>query len=148
MGSDHSDTQPAPGIEASRKQWEQNSSLFGYRGKAIRGVIHAERTAWDSIDREGHRGFMGKGVELRVAERSAKDESRVANQALQLRWGFMEYGGEFPIGLCTLIPRWPWEPDVIILRVRIAFLWKYTATGCKDLYSPSLSPLSSFSSCL
>lgn len=37
--------------------------------------------------------FTGKGVELRVAERSAKDENRVANQGLQLRCGFVDCDG-------------------------------------------------------
>jgi hypothetical protein len=44
---------------------------------------------------------MGIGVELRVAERSAKDENRVANQALRLRCGFVDCDGVADMPLHT-----------------------------------------------
>jgi hypothetical protein len=48
-----------------------------------------------------HWTFMGIGVELRVAERSAKDENRVANQALRLRCGFVDCDGVADMPLHT-----------------------------------------------
>lgn len=93
--------------------------------------------------------FQGKGWSLGGAEKRVDDENRVADQAPGLCCRFMENEGEFQkLNLRSSLCVCSRELNVIILRVRIAFLWKYRAAGWKDACPAILPPLSNFSSCL
>lgn len=60
--------------------------MSGHRGEGLRRVVLAERIVGDLASRERAIWGLpeGKGVELRVAERRARDENREANQGLGL----------------------------------------------------------------
>lgn len=94
VGSGWNGSQPASGIEASRKIAAKSILVWAQRESTRRIILRGQHGTSHGWRGPSGASLQGKGWSLGIAEKRAEDENRVANQAPGLCCGFVENEGE------------------------------------------------------